>query len=237
MMVIKTIKTLPSNTEVTQALPEWVVESCTKQSNVLEIGAGEGKFGYPARIRSQVGTLVGIDPDEAIINNPYLDQKFQLDAESFAKVTQNEIFDCIYSCFVAEHVERPMEYLSACRRLLKPGGSVISLTCNLWHWFGISAMVADKLGVQDEILSRLRGAKTVADYHFATIYKLNSTRSVLKLAAQAGFTQVEFRMFETPIRISGYLPKLLHWFPSLWSKLVYSLNYPQFMGQMMWKLS
>jgi SAM-dependent methyltransferase len=225
---------LPANTDLLIEFPSWVISSCNSNSSVLEIGAGRGVFGYPELIRSKVNKLVGIDPDIAIYENPYLNERYQLTAEEFAQ-KHNAKFDCLYSMFVVEHVSAPDQFLSACKSLLRPGGTFYAMTPNLWHYFGMVTTVSNRLGVEDWLLERLRGSQVKGSYHFPTRYHLNDVGTVARACKRAGFSQTEFRLYDPPQRFSGYLPRPLRWFPYLWSNAVYTLHLPQFMGMMMYK--
>ena len=141
--------------------------------------------GYPINIRSRVGdvTLVGIDPDKAIRDNPYLDERYVATAEQFAELDTRQ-FDCIYCMFVAEHVRDPVPFMSACQNLLKPNGNFFAMTCNYWHYFGMLATISERLGIQDGLLARLRGKQFTESYHFKTEYKLNDQRSITHVCKQ-----------------------------------------------------
>ena len=137
--------------------------------------------------------------------------------------------------FVVEHVSRADEFLSACKSLLRPGGSFYAVTPNLWHYFGMMTTVSNRLGIEDWLLERLRGPQVKNSYHFPTHYNLNNVRTIERSCERVGFSQTEFRLYDPPDRFSGYLPKPLRWFPYLWSHAVYKLYLPQLMGMMMYK--
>ncbi|MBA4160340.1 MAG: methyltransferase domain-containing protein [Gemmatimonadetes bacterium] len=228
------LSALPANTDLMAEFPRWIMQECDPASVVLEIGAGEGKYGYPAAIRSQVARLVGIDPDSALARNPYLDDRYPGTVEEFAR-EHDARFDCLYSMFVLEHVSDPAGFLTACRSLLRPRGKLFAATPNLWHYFGATAKATAALGVEDWLLERLRGREMKESYHFPTAYRMNSVRALTRALAQAGFRQVDFRCFDEPSRFQVYLPPPARWFPSFYSRLVYTLGLPQAMGILMFK--
>jgi ubiquinone/menaquinone biosynthesis C-methylase UbiE len=45
-------------------------------------------------------------------------------ADSFALPFDAESFDCVFVCFVLEHLSRPIEALSILNGLLRPGGTI-----------------------------------------------------------------------------------------------------------------
>src|SRR5438105_3722497 len=131
-MIRTRLSSLPSNTDISTDFPRWVTHYCDHTSIVLDVGAGQGITGDTAIVRQKVARLVGVDPDPTIMQNPYLDERYQASIEDFAR-NQGSGFDCLYMRFVLEHITHPREFLSACRSLLKPGGMLFGVTPNFWH--------------------------------------------------------------------------------------------------------
>lgn len=233
-MIRTQISSLPSKTDVRTEFPRWVIEHCDHTSIVLDVGAGRARSVNPAIIQQKVASLVGIDPDPTIAQNPYLDERYQLSIEDFAK-DRCSCFDCLYTIFVLEHITHPSVFFSACRSLLKSNGMLFGVTPNLWHYFGMAAKLSVSLGIEDWLLGRLVGARLKGEYHFPTAYRLNSIRSIRRALAQAGFREVEFRCFDPPNRFEYVLPKELRWFPHFYSRLVYGLRLSQIMGLIMFR--
>lgn len=233
-MIKNRISTLPSSTDVLVEFPRWVTQYCDDTSIVLEVGAGKGKDGEAAPIQQRVARLVGIDPYPTIQENPYLDERYQVSVEDFAK-DRGPSFDCLYTVAVLEHIRQPCEFLSACRSLLKPGGTLFSVTTNLWHYFGMATRLSSSLGIEDWLLDRLIGPEKKASYHFPTAYRLNNIRTIKRTLEQAGFQEVEFKFFDHPHSFEYVFPKQLRWFPSVYSRLVYTLRLPQIMGLIMFR--
>jgi SAM-dependent methyltransferase len=225
---------LPANTDVLTEFPRWIIQYCDHTSLVLDVGAGQGRGGNPATIRQKVARLVGVDPDVAIAQNPYLDERYQTSIEDFAR-DRGAHFDCLYTMFVLEHITHPREFLSACRSLLKPGRMLFGVTPNLWHYFGMATKLSASLGVEDWLLARLMGAQVKDAYHFPTAYRINSIRAIQHALAHSGFQEVEFKCFDQANRFESYFPKLLRWFPGFYSRLVYKLRAPQLMGFIMFR--
>ena len=230
------ITTLPYGSDPLNVLPAWVVQHCPPQAVVLEIGAGRGEHGYPAQIKQHGAYLVGVDPDSAIVDNPYLDEKYQMTIEEFAAKHPRK-FDCAYAFFVVEHVTDPVAFLTACRALLKEGGAFFALTPNLQHYFGTMAKASTALGVEDWLLRRLRGAEMIESYHFPVQYKLNDAHTIQRHALQAGFRKVELCYFDMPARFEVYLPAFLRWAPRLYARCAYALGLNRFMGFLMLKVT
>jgi 2-polyprenyl-3-methyl-5-hydroxy-6-metoxy-1,4-benzoquinol methylase len=225
---------IPANTDVNTEFPRWIIQNCAHTSMVLDVGAGNGMTGHAKIIKQNVARLVGIDPDDKIKVHPCLDERFQVAVEDFANGHGHD-FDCLYTRYVLEHVDNPREFLSACRSLLKPGGMLFGVTPNLWHYFGMATKLSASLGIEDWLLTRLIGTRTKNSYHFPTKYRLNSMRVLKRTLEQVGFREVEFVYFDPPRNFTYCFPKGLRWFPGLYSRFVYALKLPWFMGLIMFK--
>src|SRR6266849_10406959 len=233
-MIPTQLSSLPLTTDVLIEFPRWVTQYCDHTSIVLEVGAGKGKDGEAAPIQQKVARLIGIDPDSAIAQNPYLDERYQMSIEDFAK-DRDSGFDCLYTISVLEHITQPREFLSACRSLLKPGGMLFGVTPNLWHYFGMATKLSASIGIEDWLLDRLIGSEAKNSYHFPTAYHLNSVRVLRHELLRSGFREVEFRCFDRAHRFEYCFPKLLRRFPSIYSRLVYMMGVPQIMGSIMFR--
>lgn len=233
-MVQVHVSSLPPTADVRAEFPAWVAQHCTDRSAVLEVGAGSGKDGEAAIIRQKVCHLVGIDPDDGILKNPYLDERYQTPIEQFAN-GRASCFDCIYSIAVLEHVTHPYEFFAACRSMLRPGGTLLGMTPNLWHYFGMATKVSACVGIEDWLLGHLVGVGHKETYHFPTEYRVNSIQRIRQVLAHTGFRTAEFRCFDHPHAFEYVFPATVRWFPGFYSRLVYALRLPVFMGQIMFK--
>lgn len=101
---------------------------------LLDIGCGGGLLCEPmARLGAEV-----VGADAAAGNIPVAQlhaeqQGLQIDyrhVTAEAMVDQGEQFDVVLNMEVVEHVADPLAYLTACQRLLKPGGMQICSTIN-----------------------------------------------------------------------------------------------------------
>lgn len=135
-----------------------------------------------------------------------------------------EAFDAAYSLFVVEHVEEPIRFLRSVRRALKPGASFFFITPNLNHYFALLSRATDCLGMQEALLRLLRG-RSGSDYHFRALYRLNSRRRILRVAAEAGFSDVEIRLTQSPENLLWYFPRGLRWAPATAERVIALLRW------------
>ena len=207
----------------------WVAGSLDTGGSVLNIGAGRNLSGPLRPVRRRADHLTGIDPDPSIWDNPDLDDREQVSLEQFAPQHVGE-FDVAMSVFVLEHVADPWRFTTACATVLKPGGVLFGLTVHKYHYFGLSTWATTRLHVADRLLVRLKGRDVVDRYHFPTEYRMNTTARISRLLADAGFSSVEFRMFDKSDLYAWYLPQPLKPAAPAWSRMVYRLDTPRLMG-------
>ncbi|GER86367.1 hypothetical protein KDW_05290 [Dictyobacter vulcani] len=233
-MIRTQVSFLPADVDAHTEFFRWITQYCDSNSEVLDVGAGKGLTGHTALIQSHVRYLVGVDPDAEIEQNPYLHEWHQISIEEFAK-NHSARFNCLYTRMVLEHVAHPHDFLSACKSLLQPGGTLFGITPNLWHYFGLATKISATLGIQNWLLGRLIGEQARDSYHFPTTYRLNSIRDISHTLEHAGFRAVEFICLDPRGGFEYCLPKRLHWFPRLYSRFVYSIKQPRIMGLIMFK--
>jgi 2-polyprenyl-3-methyl-5-hydroxy-6-metoxy-1,4-benzoquinol methylase len=229
MQLSSTISALPPETDREKALADWILQHCNADSQVLEIGAGRGNLSFPGEISHGVGKLVGIDPDPGISENPFLHEKHQCSLEEYAARCP-ERFDCTYAYMVMEHLDDPVRFLKTCREVLLPGGHFFAATPNILHYFAMVAWMSGLMGIQDGLLRILVGGEATERYHFRARYRVNRIARITNILQEAGFSQVEFRMLDNPSCFEWYLPKVLGLLPRLYSRSVYWMRKPEFMG-------
>jgi 2-polyprenyl-6-hydroxyphenyl methylase/3-demethylubiquinone-9 3-methyltransferase len=101
---------------------------------ILDIGCGGGLLSEPmARLGAQV---VGADAAERNIPVAQIHAEqsgLEIDyrhTTAEALTAAGEQFDAVLNMEVVEHVASPIDYLTACRNLLKPGGLMVTSTIN-----------------------------------------------------------------------------------------------------------
>jgi SAM-dependent methyltransferase len=222
------VATPPPKRAVT-GFARWVASECAQDARVLNIGAGKNLSGPLLPIRKKAGHLVGIDPDVSILDNGDVDERHHLSLEDYA-ATAPQPFDLAFSVFVLEHVQDPAAFTHACSSVLRAGGVLMGMTVNMWHYFGLATWAATRAGVADRLLPHLRPRDQVDNYHFATEYRLNTIRSLMRHLESAGFDEVEFRCWDLPSMYEPYLPGPVRGVAGLYNKAVYRIGSPHLMG-------
>jgi len=103
---------------------------------VLDVGCGDGGFLY--RMYLKGWSVVGLDFDKDAIEaareqyGEFGLEFLQTDLTS-ARFSDNS-FDAVTMNHVIEHVSQPTELLAEVRRVLKPGGRLVSITPNIQSW-------------------------------------------------------------------------------------------------------
>lgn len=92
------------------------------KSTVLEIGSSTGHFLFS--IKNKVKKVVGIelDPRHAAFARKYC--KIEVHEQPIEKIKFEQKFDVIFMFQVFEHIPNPLEFLSSCKKFLKPNGTM-----------------------------------------------------------------------------------------------------------------
>jgi SAM-dependent methyltransferase len=169
-----------------------------------------------------------------VANNRDADERYRLTLEDFAPEHADR-FNVAFAVFVMEHVADPVAFTEAAARVLKPGGAFMALTLNQWHYFGLTTWATSRLGLNEWLIRRVRDPGQVDEYHFRTEYRINSIRSISRHLERAGFSEVEFRMWDQPRVYEPYLPDRLSGLATVWSRAAYRLGSPHLMGHLAFK--
>jgi len=225
------IRATPAPQGAVSGFARWVAQECPPGGRVLNVGAGTNLSGRLRPVRRRAGHLVGVDPDPAVLANPTLDEAHHLSMEEFATLDP-EPFDLAFSVFVLEHVHDPHAFTAACAHVLRPGGVLMGLTVNKWHYFGLSTWAATRLHVAEPLLRRLRPAEEVEAYHFATEYRINTVHALDRQLRRHGFTDLEVRCWDLPEMYEPYLPLPVRGFARTYDRWVYRIGSPHLMGHL-----
>lgn len=178
--------------------------------------------------------MVVVDPSARVAANRDADERHRMTLEDFS-LEHADRFDVAFAVFVMEHVADPVAFTEAAARVLKPRGVFMAITVNQWHYFGLTTWATSRLGLDEWLLRRVRDPTHVDDYHFPTEYRINSIRSVGRHLGRAGFSEVEFRMWDLPRVYEPYLPDRVTGLATAWSRAAYRLRSPHLMGHLTFK--
>ena len=103
-----------------------------RPARVLDVGCGSGVL--LARMQALGWQVEGLEVDPAAVEAARRRgvpvRLGTLEAQHFPENS----FDAVHSAHVIEHVYDPVALLSECRRILKPGGTLVILTPNVESW-------------------------------------------------------------------------------------------------------
>lgn len=172
-----------SRTDSTVLFYTYINSLVSGSSVVLDLGAGRGALGLTNRssfkrslvnFKGRVAKVVGVDIDEAVRDNPFLDEAFVTHSRDLP--FPDNTFDVIYSDWVLEHVDDPSSFVSEIERVLKPGGWFCARTPNRFGMIAVGAsLIPNRLHTR--ILRFLQPDRDEIDV-FPTRYKLNTMRDL-----------------------------------------------------------
>ena len=188
-------------------------------ARVLDIGCGSGigsgpqvKLDYLRAVRGEADELWGIEPDEGMMPEPGIMDRFEHATLEGADLPADSV-DVAYSFFVMEHVDDPSAFLTSLYRCLKPGGTYLFVTPNRRHLFTILAKTMKAMHIDEVVLKMVRG-KMVDAYHYPVRYRINDPEAIGRHAADVGFNPPEFGFFESYSMTSYFRGPLR---PMLWA--------------------
>jgi len=162
---------------------------------VLDAGCG-GERGVSPDAPCDRMTIVGTDLDPAVGCNPFCDAAVRASVAvlPFAEAS----FDLVHCRWVLEHLADPLRTFREIARVLKPGGRLLAMTPNVYHYAAVGARL------------------TPHGFHrwwwgghydpFPTYHRANSRRALKRLCAAAGLHADDVRAVERPPRFLARVP-------------------------------
>lgn len=177
---------------------DLLIRSLAPSMHVLEIGAGSGRNNQNHfELRGLCARYVGVDPEQAVLSNPHLDEGHQASAESLP--FEDNSFDLIFHNFVAEHFPDPLACNREIARVLKPAGLLLFQTPNRFYYSCIAASLTPDWF--HKFYVKRFGSGRSQNEVFSTFYRLNDTKTISTQLSACGF-QYEIQNHSIP---PGYL--------------------------------
>jgi len=226
-----------------RALGQQIRDQHDGPFRVVDMGAGDGSTMYSPFFADLSTEYVGVDPDDDIDDNMWLDVRCNQTADEFASQYSAEIaagtaepFDLATAIYVWEHLEAPADFLRAAHAVLRPGATMLCITPNGLHPFGLGSKILAKLNLTDAVLRKLRPDE-IDHYHFPVVATRNTPRGVLACAYEAGFSDAEVILHDEPGVFVPYLPDALRSVPHAYSKAIDAVNLDVLSGTLIIKLT
>jgi SAM-dependent methyltransferase len=196
---------------------EILLKRINQESIILDLGAGAGIV-EEMNFKGYGRKVCGVDLDNRVVDNPYLDEGRVADASGIPYPDQT--FDIVFSDNVLEHLDKPIEVFREVYRVLKPGGVYLVKTPNKWHYVTLISRCTPHWF--HEYVNRLRGRKDSDT--FPTVYKANSRRDIKQLCKITGFEVEDLKLIEgRPEYLRIFVPTYL--IGIVYERLVNSLSF------------
>ncbi len=174
---------------------------------MLDAGCGSGRvFQYEFGEAQRPRLIVGVDMTDEPRGNRNVDAAARGDLAHLP--FRDATFDIAVSSHVAEHLTQPERVFGELSRVLRPGGRLLVLTPNRWHYVTVSsALLPHAFHLK---FNQWRGV----DAHdiFPTVYRANTAKRLRALYERAGLdveqmlqfeTEPEYLAFSTPTYAAG----------------------------------
>ena len=178
---------------------EAIREHLRPDVEVMDGGCGSGRV-FQHRLAGQVRRVVGVDITQDVRGNPNLDAGVRGDLNDIP--LRDASFDLVILSHVAEHLSEPSAAFGELARVLRPGGRLLLLTPNRWHYVALGArLLPQRLHVA---FNRWRGVGE-SDV-FATVYRANTAGRLRVLLEGAGLKVERLERFETEPEYLAFHP-------------------------------
>jgi len=170
------------------------------------------------RFLAEAGLVVGADVDPASLAASSSIRRVACNLETLSFETGT--FDFITCNMVVEHLAKPEVVFREFYRVLRPGGIVILLTPNVFHWVNIAALFTP-FRFHQWINKKIWGREP--EDTFPTLYRCNSAGKMEKMLEAAGFGDVTVHSLPARPRFMKY--NALLFYPE-WALYQLSLKVP-----------
>ena len=166
-----------------------IIRHINSSSRVLDLGAGAGII-KQLNFRGLTSQICGVDIDDRVLKNPYLDEAKMCDTESIPYGDNS--FDVVICNSVLEHLSAPEKTFKEVYRILKKGGFFIVKTPNKYHYVTILARLTPHWF--HSFYNRLLGR--AEEDTFPTFYRVNSQKKIVCYGEDAGFKVESIELVE-----------------------------------------
>ena len=181
---------LPDFRGMYDRLQDTIDEFVTPTDVVLDAGCGSGRV-FQHRLAGRVQRVLGVDVTDEPRDNANIDGAAK--GNLGALPLRDGTFDLIVVSHVAEHLTAPEDVFRELARVLRPGGRLLLLTPNRWHYVALFArLFPHRLHVA---FNRWRGVD--ARDVFPTAYRANTAGRLRALTSDAGLAVERLERFET----------------------------------------
>jgi 2-polyprenyl-3-methyl-5-hydroxy-6-metoxy-1,4-benzoquinol methylase len=172
-----------------QIFRQRVLAVIDPKMRLLDLGAGAGIVSA-MNFKGLTAQVCGVDLDERVIQNPFLDEGKVSDAGEIPYPDAS--FDVVISDNVMEHLDRPEEVFREICRVLRPGGKLMFKTPNRTHYMPLIASMTPHSFHQ--WVNRRRGRHETDT--FPTRYRCNSPAQIRLHAANVGLKLEQIELIE-----------------------------------------
>lgn len=166
-----------------------------KDKDVLEIGAGPGSIARPLVEKNGCRvTALEVDPNCIPVLQSFCADVIQgdLNSSDWDKALDGRSFDAIVIADVLEHLIDPWQTLRLAKKLLRPGGCVVSSIPNASHAAMIASILDDDVdyrdwGLLDRTHIRFFGVKNIQDLFRQADLKIVDVRYVVRTPEMTEF--------------------------------------------------
>jgi len=162
----------------------------------LQIEAADGHIRSLVDFRGRCSKVIGVDPDPAVLKNPYLDEAYVM-TDGQVPLADDSV-DIIVAYAVLEHIAEPKLAANEALRVLKPGGWFCAWTPNKWGYVEMAAgMVPNRWHTR---IARATVPKAMRSHEdvFPTVYRLNTVNATRNYFPSAVWNNYSFTANGSP---------------------------------------